>query len=103
MAMSDDEETEEHEILEGRWLPLNSRRLNAGHLQLLAETLGLPTGMSTEELRQVIDGKLTDMEHDSRNVQVVIQGTARTELHPPVYSRSQSHTHNLELRHAPHC
>ncbi len=78
--MSDDGGMED-EILKGRWLPLNSRRLNAGHLHLLAETLGLPTGMSNDELRQVIDGKLADMKHDPKNVQVVIQEAARTELH----------------------
>ncbi len=51
-------------------------------MQLLAETLGLPTAMSSEELRQVIDGKLADMKHNPRNVQVAaIQEVARTELH----------------------
>ena len=73
-------ESGDTDVPEGRWLPLNSRRLTTSHLQLLAETMGLPTALSTEELRQLIDGKLADMEHDPRNVQVVVQEVARTEL-----------------------
>ncbi len=84
------------EELEGRWLPLSSRRLNRNHLQLVAESLGLPTGMSLEELRQVIDGKLADTNRDPRNVQLVIQETAKTEMkillvdESGVFQRSES-------------
>ena len=56
----------------GRPLPLNSRRMTAVHLQRLARRLGLPTSASTEETRQIIDGKLSEMGREPRNVQVVI-------------------------------
>ncbi len=61
-------------------IPLNSRRLNASHLQLVTQALDLPTDLCSDELRQLIDGKLTDMEHEPMNVQVVLQERTRTEL-----------------------
>ena len=55
---------------EGRSYPLNSKRIVAVQLQALAEILGLPGGASTEETRQLIEGKLMEMGHEPRNVQV---------------------------------
>ena len=77
LVMSDSDDTV---VPEGLWFPLNSRRLTTKHLQLVAETMKLPTSMSTEELRQLIDGTLADMDHDPANVQVVIQEVTRSEL-----------------------
>ncbi len=65
----------------GVWLPLNSRRITSEYLKVIANTLGLPTSMSAEELRQQIDGKLLDMEHEPRSIQVVKQEAFKTELH----------------------
>lgn len=57
----------------GRPLPLNSKRLTAAHVQQLARTLELPTTASSDDIRQMIDGKLTEMGHEPPNVQVVVQ------------------------------
>ena len=51
-------------------LPLNSRRLTATHLHRLAAELELPTEASADELRQMIDGKLTETGRDVMNVQL---------------------------------
>ena len=53
-------------------LPLNSRRLTASHLRRLAAELEVPTGASTNEIRQMIDGKLTEAGRDVMNVQEVL-------------------------------
>ena len=52
-------------------LPLNSKRLKRSQLERLAKALDLPTSASGDELRQLIDGKLTDQGKEARNVQVV--------------------------------
>ena len=54
-------------------LPLNSRRLTLMNLQQIARGLGLPTAASGDELRQMISGKLEEMERDPPNVQVQSQ------------------------------
>ena len=56
----------------GKVLPLNSKRLKAAQLQRLARALSLPTSTSGDELRQMIDGKLEELEKEPRNVTVVI-------------------------------
>ncbi len=63
-----------------KWLPLNSRRLTKVHLRLIAESLELSPGLSKEELRQQIEGKLSDLEHEPGHVQVAVQETAKTEI-----------------------
>ena len=71
---SDAEAEDEKQLMPrgGRPLPLNSRRMKAVNLQRLARRLGLPTSASAEETRQIIDGKLSEMGREPRNVQVVI-------------------------------
>ena len=59
-------------------MPLNSKRLKAGHLRRLAAALGVPTAASADELRQMIDGKLTEEGKEVRNVQVVLGGADPT-------------------------
>ena len=59
-------------------MPLNSKRLKAGHLRRLAAALGVPTAASADELRQMIDGKLTEEGKEARNVQVVLGGADPT-------------------------
>ena len=46
---------------EGRTLPLNSRRLDAWHLQQLAVLLELPRNAFMDDTQQMIDRKLTEM------------------------------------------
>ena len=59
---------------QGPTYSLNSKRLKAVHLQRIAESLGLPTQGTVAVTRQLIEGKLMEMGHEPRNVQVVIQG-----------------------------
>ena len=65
---------------DGQAFPLNSRRLAARHIRQLAEMLELPTNMSTEELRQVIEGKLANDGREPQNVQVIVRERPRTEV-----------------------
>ena len=51
---------------------LNSQRLLAANLHRIAAMLGLPTNASLEELRQLIEGKLLEVDLEPRNVQVII-------------------------------
>ena len=53
--------------------PLNSRRLTGLYLRSIAKALGLPTAGTAEETRVIIDGRLTEMGRDPRNVQVVVK------------------------------
>ena len=63
----------QEEFPEGRTYPLNLKRLISGQLQALAKMLGLPGGASTEETCQLIEGKLMELGHEPRNVQVIVQ------------------------------
>ena len=63
----------------GRLLPLNSRRLTSAHLKQIAESLGLPTTGSSDEIRQLIEGKLQES-RDVRNIQVVVDETPTISL-----------------------
>ena len=53
--------------------PLNSRRMVASQLQVLAKLLELPTGASASETRQLIKGRLLELSYQSGNVEVVIE------------------------------
>ena len=63
----------------GKLLPLNSRRLTSAHLKQIAESLELPTTGSTDEVRQLIKGKLQES-RDVRNIQVVMDETPTISL-----------------------
>jgi len=56
--------------------PLNSRRLKAIWIQHIAQSLELPTAASISEVRQMIEGRLADLQYEAANIQVVIQGKA---------------------------
>ena len=58
--------------------PLNSRRLTAWHLRILAKALGLPTGGSPDQLRQCVEG-MVQRDRDHHNVMVVVQESGKTE------------------------
>ena len=53
-------------------LPFNSKRLTTNHLRHLASELEVPTTASPDEIRQMIDGKLTEAGREVLNVQVVL-------------------------------
>ena len=65
---------EDTELPTGDVYALNSRRLNATHLQCIAESLSLPKGGSMVTTRQLIEGKLIELNRDPSNVQVISQG-----------------------------
>ena len=53
-------------------LPLNSRRLTGSYLRSIARAIGLLVAGPANELRVMIEGKLSEMERDPRNVQVIV-------------------------------
>ena len=53
-------------------LPLNLRRMTVGHICRLVSELGMPTSASSDELRQMIDGKVEELGKDVMNVQFVL-------------------------------
>ena len=59
--------------------PLNSRRLTGLYLRSIAKAIGLPATGTVEQTRVIIDGKLTEMGRDLRNVQVVVRSWERGE------------------------
>ena len=52
-------------------LPLNSKRLTVGHLRRLMSALEVLTGASADEIRLMIDGKLSEAGRDVPNVQII--------------------------------
>ena len=52
------------------YVPLNSTRVTADQLRGLGAELGVPTLSSAEDLRDMIEAKLCEMDHEPRNVQV---------------------------------
>ena len=62
------------EVPIGRMVPLNSRRLTAAHLKRIAEALELPVTGATDQLHQLIEGKLESARHkEAANAQVILQ------------------------------
>ena len=59
-------------IPRGIALPLNSKRLTVSQLRLIAKALKLPTAASTDEVHQLVEGKLGEMGKEPRNVQVFV-------------------------------
>ena len=57
---------------DGITLPLNSKKLVISQLRRLATSLEIPAVGSADTLRQVIKGKLIQLGHEPRNIQVVI-------------------------------
>ena len=70
-----------------RPMPLNSRRVTRPVLRSLAAELGLPTTSSNEDLRQMVDGKLTDMGRQPRDVLVVVESADTAEDEGPTRVR----------------
>ena len=62
-------------------LPLNSRRLTASQLKRVGAALELPTAASTDEVRQIIEGKLSRDSHEPSSVQVVFEPSGALALH----------------------
>ena len=66
--------SDEDEFPEGDIFPLNSRRIKGCWIQRIAEALELPGRASLEETRQIIEGKLMELQYQPQNVQVIVQG-----------------------------
>ena len=62
------------EIPEGDFYALNSQRLNVTYLQCIANSLSLPMGGLMATTRQLIEGKLIELDREPSNVQIVLQG-----------------------------
>ena len=60
-------------VPEGPTYPLNSKRITGEQLQRIAESLGLPSTGTVAVTRQIIEGKLLELEKEPRNAQVVVQ------------------------------
>ncbi|XP_064398966.1 uncharacterized protein LOC135345475 [Halichondria panicea] len=64
-----------HAWLRPRALPLNSKRLTLRLLKAIAKGLGLPADTTQEDLRQMIDGKLSDRGREPMKVQAWLFAT----------------------------
>ena len=53
-------------------VPLNSKRLTAVHLKRLVKALMVPTATASDEIRQMVEGKLEEQGHEAQNVQVIL-------------------------------
>ena len=58
-------------------LPLNLKRLTTDLLEQLARAMNVPTAASVDDLRQLISGKLEEMDKEPMNVQVVLKEAGR--------------------------
>ena len=76
-APTDSPETE-REILEGRVVPPNSKRLTSVQLQAIARALESPARGSREDIRLTIEVKLRE-NYDKLSVQVVVREISETE------------------------
>ena len=61
-------------------LPFNSKRLKATNLKRIAQALELPTSSSVDEVRTLVDGRLTELGREPRNTQVHVQKSGVIEL-----------------------
>ena len=52
--------------------PFNSKKFQLHHIQLVAESLCIPTTVSASDLSVMISGKLHENNHDPFNTQIVI-------------------------------
>ena len=52
----------------GKYHPLDTKCLTAAHLRQVASAVGLPTKGATDQLPQVVEGKLQTDGYEARNV-----------------------------------
>ena len=60
-ASSEQDESGTESVPKSPTYPLNSKHLKAGHLQRMADSLGLPTKGTAAVMRRLIIGRLTEM------------------------------------------
>ena len=61
-------------------LPLSSQHLTTCNLKRIAQALEIPTTSSAAELCTLVDGKLTEMGKEPRNIQVQLHESSVIEL-----------------------
>ena len=66
-------------VVEGEAFLWGSKRLTMKHIQQLARALELPTAATRSDLEVMVSGKLTDMFHDPKCVQVIVTVTEQGE------------------------
>ena len=64
----------------GKMLPLNSKRLVLPQLRVLASMLGIRVKATAAQTRQLIEGKLIEMDREPRSVQVIVGEDSRLYL-----------------------
>ena len=72
---------EDVEFPTGVSIPLNSKKLTTKRLQAIAAGLELPASATTEDLRLLIEGKITDRGQNPSNIQVTIADEDSSTLH----------------------
>ena len=60
------------ELSWGKMLPLNSKRLVLPQLRALASMLGISVKATAAQMRQLTEGKLIELDHETRSVQVIV-------------------------------
>ena len=72
---------EDDELPEGKMLPLNSKKLVLEQLRTLASMLGIGAAKATAaQTRQLIEGKLLELDREPRSVQVILGKDSRLYL-----------------------
>ena len=69
---SDADSREEDKWPKGTVYPLNSKRIVMEQLRRLAKMLEVSTDGSSDMLRQLIEGKLMQLDHEPPNMQVIV-------------------------------
>jgi len=67
--------------IRGETFPLNSKRLMGRIVQWIARGVRLLTSVSLEDTRQMLEGKLGEMDREPCNVQVVLRDIAERSMH----------------------
>ena len=79
-SSSGQDDSETKLVPKGPSYRLISKRVKALHLQQIAAALGLPTRGTAAITRQLIEGKLLEMDREPKNAQVVTQGTSENSI-----------------------
>ena len=68
---------ESDKIPQRKMLPLNLRRLVLKQLRALASILGICAKATAAQTRQLIEGKLVELDHEPQSVQVTVGEDSR--------------------------
>jgi len=68
------QERNPNDIPKGQTFHLNSKHLNVTRIKKIVEALNVPTGAAGDEIRKMLDEKLTIMRYEPGSIQVVVEG-----------------------------